>query len=256
MAVGNAVFHLKRSRVISRLFVLAVLCALVCGPAWAEVSDEKMASHIATLLGGKFTPESLEVTVNQSCAYAEMRGVVLSGIRIDTMRLDALLTNDNGALGSDVDSLASLIGYSKGEIVLLERDVNNYFANNNTKGFSNLVFNFTPKGFRADGIFSADFLFTLRVRLAAEGVLGLRSEGLYLEDVSIYVEKIKQPSALTNQIVNRVNPLLKWSDIPFKVEFRTVTIDDEATRMTGGPERLESGFKVLWPGENQTEELP
>jgi hypothetical protein len=236
------------------LSVLIVFCALVCGPAWGEVSDEGMAGHIASLLGGKFSPESLEVTVNQSRAYAEMRGVILSGIRIDTMRLDALLTNYDGALDSDVDALASLIGYSKGEIVLLERDVNNYFANNDTKGFSNLAFNFKPNGFRADGIFSADFLFKLRIRLAAEGLLGLQSDGLYLEDVSIYVEKIRQPGALTDQIVNRVNPLLEWSDIPFKVEFRTVTMDDEAARLTGGPEMLEDGFKVVWSGQDQKEE--
>ncbi|MDR3255063.1 MAG: DUF2993 domain-containing protein [Synergistaceae bacterium] len=255
MIVDYTAFHMRQSRKLLLLFALVVFCAAaLSGAAQAEVADENMANRIASLLGGRFSPESLEVTVSHSRAYAEMRGVILSGIRIDSMRLDALLTKADETLSSDelvsdANSLASLIGYSKGEIVLLEKDVNSYFEHNNTKGFSKLAFDFKPQGFRADGVFSADFLFTLRIRLAAEGVLGLQSGGLYLDDVSIYVEKLKQPAALTNQIVNRVNPLLKWSDIPFKVEFKTVTMDDESAILTGVPQRIDGGFKAVWKPE-------
>jgi hypothetical protein len=205
-----------------------------------------MADHIATLLGEKFAPESLVVSVLDSRAYAEMRGAILSGIRIDAMKLDALLTNSDGALSDDVDSLASLIGYSKGEITLLEKDVNAYFEGNDKKGFSRLAFDFKPDGFRADGIFSAEFLFTLKIRLAATGVLALKSDGVYLDDVSIYVEKVRQPSMLTNQIISRVNPLLKWSGIPFKVVFNEVTMDDDAARMSGGPQKYDGGSEAEW----------
>jgi hypothetical protein len=231
------------------IFAALVLFSLsfVFHSASAEASDQKMAERIASLLGEKFSPESLVVTVKESRAFAEMTGAVLSGIRIDVMRLDALLAGGDALAVEDVDSLASLIGYSKGEIVLLEKDVNSYFDNNDTKGFSNLKFDFTPGGFKADGIFSADFIFRLRIQLSAKGVLALESDGLYLDGVSIYVEKVKQPSALTNQIVSRVNPLLEWSDIPFKVEFKTVTMDDDAAVMTGNPQKIENGGRASWP---------
>lgn len=214
--------------------------------AFALPSDAEMAQHVANLLGEKFKPESVTVTVKESRAYAEMKGSVLSKIRIDTMRLDALLTNRDKPLVNDVNSLSSLIGFSRGEIILLEKDVNAYFDNNDTKGFSHLVFDFTPQGFKANGVFSADFLFTLRIRLAATGNLALKSDGVYLDNVAIYVENLKQPASLTNQIISRVNPLIEWRDIPFKVEFKTVTMDDRSARMTGSPQKVTGGSSATW----------
>lgn len=238
----------KGWRFLGGVFLLAAAFWPWLAPAQAqERSDMEVASHIARMLGQGFHPESVEVTVKDSRAYAVMRGATLSKIRIDTMRLDALLTHLDAPLdGNDVKSLSKLIGYSKGELVLLERDVNAYFDANETRGFSKLVFDFKPTGFRADGVFTAEFLFTLRIRLAATGVLALHTDGVYLDDVAIFVEKVKQPAALTRQIVERVNPLIEWSDIPFKVEFKKITMDEDAARMTGYPEPFEDGARAEW----------
>jgi hypothetical protein len=243
--------HLKRngtrSGKIAVFAALFVFCLAMLSPleARAAVSDMQMAQHIASLLGEKFSPESVTVTVRESRAFAEMKGAVLSEIRIDTMRLDALLTNLDQPLSDDAESLASLIGYSRGEIALLESDVNDYFNDNDTRGFSNLVFDFEPGGFRANGIFSATFLFTIRIRLAATGTLALGSDGVYLDNVKIYTEGVKQPDMLTSQVLSRVNPLIEWSSIPFKVEFKEISIDDEAARMTGYPRPIE-GAAFVW----------
>jgi hypothetical protein len=247
MADKIAMFHVTHLRSPFVVLTMVLLCAFAAaGPCAASGLDGSMSRRIASLLGEEFSPESLSVTVRESRAYAEMRGVVLSGIRIDTMKLDALLTGGERALSADIDSLAGLIGYSRGEMILLEKDVNAYFDNNDTRGFSKLKFDFTPQGFKANGLFSADFIFHLRIRLAAAGVLDLESDGLYLQDVTIHVEKIKQPAALTDKIVARINPLIKWSDIPFKVEFRRVTMSDDAAMMTGDPQQLEGGSRTVW----------
>ena len=163
--------------------------------------DSVVANHVADLLYDKFKPEGLFVTVRDSRAYAEMKGAVISDIRIDTMRLDALLVNLDKPLVNDVDSLASLIGFSRGELVLAEKDVNDFFKKNDTKGFSKLVFDFTPKGFLAKGIFSADFIVTFRIRLAATGFLALKSDGVHLDKTSIFVENIKQPYSDRKSVV-------------------------------------------------------
>lgn len=233
---------------VKRFFATAftlLFFALPCCAAPAP-TDREMAAHMAKLLGGEFSPDDVTVTVKDSHAYAEMKGAVVSGIRIDTMRLEALITGREKPLVDDVDALASLIGYSRGEIILAEKDVNAYFAVNEQSGFSNLAFDFTPKGFRAAGMFSADFIIKLRIRLAAEGVLALKSNGVYLDKVSIFVEKVRQPAALTNRIVARVNPLIEWSSIPFKVEFRKITMDETAASMTGNPRKFEGGSAASW----------
>ncbi|MDR0616687.1 MAG: DUF2993 domain-containing protein [Synergistaceae bacterium] len=226
--------------------ILFVILAVPLCEARADVADTEMAQRIASLLGEKFSPDSLAVTVRESRAYAEMRGVVISGIRIDSMKLNALLTNNQAVLSDDVDALTALIGYSKGELILLEDDVNAYFDANEKSGFSNLHFDFSPSGFKANGLFSADFIFTLRIRLAANGILGLRPDGVYLENVVIRVENVRQPDALTNQIISRVNPLLEFSDIPFKVEFDTVAMDDSSAKMSGSPEAITGGSTAIW----------
>jgi hypothetical protein len=233
-----------------RVFIVFAAIAISVSPSFASypetLDDEWMAGHIANLLGAGFSPESVTVTVRESRAYAEMRGAVLSGIRIDMMKLDALITRDRLALSDDVKSLASLIGYSRGEIVLLERDVNAYFDNNDTRGFSNLAFDFRPSGFKADGLFTASFVVTLRIRLSAEGVLALQSDGVCLDGVSIFVEGLRQPDVLTRQVLSRVNPLVAWDSIPFKVEFRAVSMDDDSAVMTGYPKRIEGGAAAEW----------
>jgi hypothetical protein len=227
------------------VFIIAA-CLVLDPPANADPSDRELAGTLVRLLGEKFSPESLEVTVAGSRAYAEMRGVVLSGIRIDGMRLDAMLINAGSVTAEDARDLASLIGYSKGELTLLERDVNAYFDSNDTRGFSNLVFDFSGEGFRADGIFTASLLFTFRIRLAATGHLALKSYGVDLDGVSIYVENIKQPSSLTDKILSRVNPLIEWDSIPFRVAFKDIRMDDDSAVMTGYPERMDGGETAVW----------
>jgi hypothetical protein len=246
----NAMFHVTHRRLFKTVVMIAAIFPVILiqslPQAQANVSDADMARHIASLLGENFSPDSLAVTVKESRAYAEMRGVVISGIRIDSMKLNALLTNKDSVLSDDVDSLASLIGYSKGELVLLEDDVNAYFDANEKNGFTKLRFDFSPSGFKANGLFSADFIFMLRIRLAANGNLGLKPDGVYLENVAIYVENIKQPDALTSQIISRVNPLLEFSDIPFKVEFDTVVMDDSSAKMSGEPAKITGGSTAVW----------
>ncbi|MDR1472600.1 MAG: hypothetical protein LBS75_08750 [Synergistaceae bacterium] len=237
---GHGIF-----KAIAVIFIAAA-CLAEESPAFADPSERKLADTLVRLLGEKFAPESLEVTVAGGRAYAEMRGVVLSGIRIDAMKLDALLVDAGRVEAADVSSLASLIGYSRGELVLLERDVNAYFDSNDTRGFSNLAFDFSNGGFRANGIFTASFLFTFRIRLAASGRLALRANGVDLDGVAIYVENIEQPASLTDKILSRVNPLIKWDSIPFRVAFKDIFMDDVSAVMTGYPERIESGETAAW----------
>lgn len=236
----------------AKLFLTAILAILVFAlpgasePAPSMSADAEMAVHIAKLLGEKFKPDSVVVNVKESLAYAEMKGAVVSKIRIDTMRLEALLTSPDQSLSNDAKALASLIGFSRGEIMLTEKDVNAYFDGNDIRGFSKLKFDFSPKGFRAEGLFSADFIFKINIRLAAQGVLALKPDGVYLDKAAIFVEGMKQPDMLTNKIVSRVNPLLEWSDIPFKVEFKKISMDEDAAHMTGNPKKFPGGGMAKW----------
>lgn len=243
--------HLQRGDIAMKRYSMAALVCMLSLffvlPAFAATGGNKsIAEDIAKLLGEKFNPENVSVTVLDSHAYAEMHGAILSKIRIDTMRLEAMLNDVPASVSGDANSLSRYIALSKGEIVLTEKDVNDYFAKNEKGGFSKLAFNFTNKGFKASGKFTGTFLITLTIRLDAEGVLALQSDGVYLDNVSIFVEKIKQPQSLTDQIIKRVNPLVEFKDIPFPVTFKKITMNDTEAKMTGFPQKFNGGVTAVW----------
>ena len=236
---------MKRYSMVAAVCLIASL--LWALPAFAAIgTNQSIAEDIAKLLGEKFNPESVSVTVLDSHAYAEMHGAILSKIRIDSMRLEAVLNDVPKSVSGDANSLARYIALSKGEIVLAEKDVNAYFAKNEKGGFSKLAFDFTDKGFKASGKYTGTFLITITIRLDAEGLLALKPDGVYLDNVSIFVEKIRQPQTLTDQIIKRVNPLVEFKEIPFPVTFKKITMNETEAKMTGFPQKFKGGVTAVW----------
>jgi hypothetical protein len=229
---------------------MLVVTALILPAAFAPseclaLSDFGMASALAEKLGDEFNPESLSVKVLDNHAYAEARGVFLSGVRVDTLKIEAMLSSSEVPEG-DAESLASIIGYSWGEVTLLASDVNDYFRENESRGFSDLKVELSPEGFRASGVFTASLLFTFRIKIAASGKFGLRPDGVYIEDAMVYIQNVKQPGFLVREMMERANPLLKWSEIPFRVMFKTISVTEHAATMSGAPRDFEEGELVTW----------
>jgi hypothetical protein len=217
------------------------------------LTDFEMASSLAEKLGDEFDPESLSVKVRDNHAYAEARGIFLSGVRVDTLKIEAMLTSSEVPEG-DAESLASIIGYSWGEVTLLESDVNGYFKEHESRGFSDLEVEFSPEGFRASGIFTASLLFTFRIKIAASGKFGLRPDGVYIEDAMIYIQNVRQPGFLVREMMERANPLLEWSEIPFRVVFKTIAMTDRSATMSGAPRDFDGGVSVTWDSASKKTE--
>ena len=235
----------RRTLILTALFAL---CALLSPLSRAEAGPDPraLAEEIARELGKKFQPDQIVVTTDGATAYVEARGAWIDKIRIDSLKLEAALKPERAPVSGDADALAGLIASSVGELTLLEKDVNGYFAKNEESGFTGLHFDFTPKGFQAKGVYTASFLFTFRIRLAATGVLALRPEGIILDQVAMFVEGLKQPDSFTARVVSSVNPLLEFRDIPFPVTFKRLTMTDSEVTLTGGPKRLDQGATAVW----------
>lgn len=230
----------------------AALCVLFCSfTAGAEAAGEaQKAREMGQRLVELFTPESISVTISAGGGFAwvEAKGAVIDKIRVEDLKLRAMIKNDGEKFDmNDKDALAKQILMSRGELTLLEKDVNKLFSGDiETKGFSNLVFDFKPDGFTAQGVFTAQFLFTIRIRLRAQGHLALQPDGIYIEDVRIYTEGVQTPDGLVKMVTDRINPLLSFAKIPFPTEFKTVTMTDNAAILTGNPEKFEGGQTWRW----------
>lgn len=223
-----------------------LLCALFFAPlslanaAYAGVREDEAAAEIAAIIKRDITPEAVRVEIPDGgrSARIDCRGAKLSGIRVERLALDAALSGlpEKGAADYG-SSLAQCVTSSKGEIVLLEDDVNAFFKDNSQlKGFKELHFDFAPKGYTATGKYEMDMAFIkLDVSLKAEGRLAVRRDGLYLDDTDIWVQGLKQPKSIADSVISKVNPLLLFSRIPFPVEFKEVSMTDREALLTGHP---------------------
>lgn len=217
-------------------------------PAHAALQNalpETIGKNIAAV----FRPESAAVTVKGQTAWIEINGGIIDGIRIEKMKLLAILQDVSTPDGStdSTSYLAQMIKSSKGEVVLAEKDVNDYFnKNENPEGFSDLRFDFKREGFTASGKFRTRIIIDIELPISAKGVLGLRNDGVYLENTVIKVEGMSQPEVLTNMILSKLNPLLEFKDIPFPVTFEKITMTEKAAIMTGEPKEFKGGDTWKW----------
>lgn len=231
---------------IAALAAIVMLLAFSAA-ACAQETEKKAAAAIGALLVQQYHPETLDVTVSNggSFFYGLATGAVIENMRVDTIELEALLK----ALPAEISvqkkyELADMIHFSKGRIVLLEKDVNSYFVHNfdDIKGFTELKCDFAPSGFTASGTYTAKFILNFRVKLKATGVAALRKDGIYLEDTKFFIGGVRQPDALGSQIMKQINPLLDFKDdIPFPVSFKTLTMTDTRVVATGNPKCTFSG---------------
>ncbi|MEA5033907.1 DUF2993 domain-containing protein [Cloacibacillus evryensis] len=234
----------------------ALLCALAltvlpAAHSFAGEREAAAAAAIGALVRGELSPERIEVTVanDGKRAWIECAGAVISGIRIESMKLDAELAElPDDVLSGDGTALSRRITSSRGEIVLSERDVNDYFASGKSSGgFSELRFKFFPRGYHAEGKFETDLMIIkIKLDLRAEGKLGLRADGVYLEDTVIYAEGRKQPENITELVIGRVNPLLPFAKIPFPVSFSRMTMKNGEALLTGEPKKIAGDNVWRW----------
>jgi hypothetical protein len=213
------------------------------------VQKNDLPGSIGRNIAAEFKPESAAVRVKGRTAWIEINGGTIDGIRIDKMKLLAVLHEVSTVDGS-VDSasyLTHMIKSSIGEVVLAEKDVNDYFKKNeNPEGFSELQFDFKKEGFSASGKFRTKIIVDMELPISAKGVLGLHDDGVYLENTVIKVEGMSQPEFLTNMIVSKLNPLLEFKDIPFPVTFEKIIMTDKAAIMTGEPKEIKDGETYKW----------
>lgn len=234
------------------LYILTAICFLLLSLSSdaSAAGEDRKAREIGSRLVELFTPESLKITISDggSFAWIEAKGAVIDKMRIDDLKLRALIKNDGERIDpNDKDALAKQILMSRGELTLLEKDVNKLFTGDiETKGFSKLAFDFRPKGFKAQGIFTAQFLFTIRINLRAEGNLALQPDGVYIENVKIFTEGVQTPDGLVKMVTDRINPLLSFEKVPFPTEFKEVVMTDDAAILTGYPEPFEGGKNWEW----------
>ena len=234
----------KYARYVRVLKPLALLfaAAAVLMPG-ASSADMRIEEEVGHFLVKEFDPESIVVqaTNGGSFLYAKATGIVIEGVRIDSISMSAMMKEPpKNVARQDPYKLADLIYMSWGEVIIKENDIADYCRKEveDIKGFTDLKCDFTPDGIHLSGIYTAKFLFTFKIRLAAVTKVAFDDSGLYLTNAKFFINGVKQPDAMTDGLLKEINPLIKREKIPFPVRITKIYTTDDKIVLTGNPKKF------------------
>lgn len=202
----------------------------------------------------EFNPDDIEVqaTGGGSFMYTQAHGIKIEGVRIESISLSAMMKSDFP--GSDIEhkdkyELADMIYMSKGEVVVLQKDVDEYCRQEleDIKGFNNLKIDFRNNGIVFSGIYTAKFIFDFDIRLKATANVIFDKNGLNLTNVKLYINNVQQPESLAKLLTNKINPLIEPEKIPFPISKTKIITQDDRLIATGYPRSLSNNYKCnIW----------
>lgn len=240
----HASVDILKARCLRFMIFCIAITAFLIFPSNSN-ADVRIEEKVGKLLVKEFDPERITVQATEggSFLYARATGIVIEGVRIESVSLYAMMKEPPVNIEEDKDhkyKLADLIHYSRGEVVLLEKDFTDYTSKEieDIKGFKNLECDFSKNGIRVSGSYVATFLFTFNIRMEVLSKLAFDDRGLYLTDTTLYVAGVKQPEYITSKLIDHINPLIERDKIPFPVRITEINFAEDRIVITGNPKPL------------------
>lgn len=246
---------------VSALFILVPL-AVFGGPSRASAAEARAVrtftgtveetdfpARLLRNLVESLAPESLELVLEDGPdasgavrrLYFEARGAKQGGIRIDSLRLEALFVkfdigspsgNDGSAPGEgnlgDLNVSEAVQGYFEGRV--LEKDLNDFLLGATLTGggaeWKDLRFDLRPGGFSASARFASG---VVSARVVVESHLEIEDrDRLRMRNYRISVNNAETDMAMILEAIEKAQPLLDFRDFPFPVRLRELTVDEDA----------------------------
>lgn len=258
---GRRSIAVRAAASVLALFILVPL-AVFGGPSRAfaaetqavrtfsgAVEETDLSTRLLRNLVESLAPESLELILeggpDASGAvrrlYFEARGAKQGGIRIESLRLEALFVkfdlggpsgNGGSAPGEgnlgDLNVSEAVQGYFEGRV--LEKDLNDFLLGATLTGggaeWRNLRFDLRPGGFSASARFASG---VVSARVVVESDLEIEDrDRLRMRNYRISVNNAETDMAMILEAIEKAQPLLDFRDFPFPVRLRELTVDEDA----------------------------
>ncbi len=258
---GRRSIAVRAAASVLALFILVPL-AVFGGPSRAfaaetqavrtfsgAVEETDLSTRLLRNLVESLAPESLELILeggpDASGAvrrlYFEARGAKQGGIRIESLRLEALFVkfdlggpsgNGGSAPGEgnlgDLNVSEAVQGYFEGRV--LEKDLNDFLLGATLTGggaeWRNLRFDLRPGGFSASARFASG---VVSARVVVESELEIEDrDRLRMRNYRISVNNAETDMAMILDAIEKAQPLLDFRDFPFPVRLRELTVDEDA----------------------------
>ena len=230
---------------VSAFFFLAP--ALPAASQGVPLTDEGRAALLRAALEKKFSPQSMDVHFEggpDAKGFVKKAVVRAGGAVIDKLRVDSLVMEaSNVQFNPPEDWERKLEVKSSGETrtrgVILEKDINEALAKSVKKDpkWQSMRMDLSPEKIKAVGVYETHFLFKFHLVVKLTGKLAASPDGkqIFIRDYKLNVSGLTMPQGLTEDVIEKVQPIIDFRESPFPVSVKKVVMDDTTIAFVSDP---------------------
>lgn len=185
--------------------------------------------------------------------YIKLQGAVIEGLRIDSIALEARDVQFNPPADWNEKLRPRDVSAVSFEARLLEDDINEALKEYELKDkrWSNFKFDLRDGKIVATAVYEQPMLlFKLNVLVKLSGELKVvDGDKIYLTNYKLYADGFRLPDQATQELVEKVQPLIDFSNFMFPVKLDSVSNDDKSIfiQTKDKPKPFDSTFKWTYP---------
>lgn len=262
----------KERKTLWGVLVVFLLCLMLlpaaeggCSDSGAKSGEEDRGAQLLQYFLKELTPEKITMILADQPdeeghireIYLDLKGCVIGGVRIDTLRMDAVGVKFNPPGEWDTKEIEPLEVLNAHAFArLTEDDLNENLLQKqfgDDDSWRNLQMNVHPEGIYARGNYIAQFIFRLDILIEIFSKFKIVDmQQIWLDDYSVRVNRLDVPKFITDKAVEEIQPLLDLGKFVFPLKLHSIAYDEEAITISSRvlPEPF-AGLVYRWgiPGE-------
>ncbi len=241
----------KKRGILPGMFILCLLSLLLlpaakgfCAPGAGQAQDDRGALLLEYFVK-ELAPEKVTMILadqpddegNVREIYLDLKGCVIGGVRIDTLRMNAAGVRFNPPeewKEKAVEPLEVLNVHAFAR--LTEDDLNRNLLQKqfgDDDSWRNLQVDIHPEGIYARGNYIAQFIVRLNILIEIFSKFKIVDmQQIWLDDYSIKVNTLDVPKFITDKAVAEIQPILDLGKFVFPLKLHSITYDEESITIT------------------------
>ncbi len=226
---------------------LAILLIALPAAAQAPATDDGRAALLKAALEKKFSPQSMDVLLEGGPdakgfvkrAVVRAKGAVIDKLRVDTLVMEASDLQFNAPEEWETKLEVKSAGDTRSRGVILEKDINAAMKES-VKGdnkWKSIRMDLSPERIKAVGVYETHFIFKLHLVVKLTGKLDASPDGkqIFIRDYKLNVSGFSMPQGLTDDVIDKVQPIIDFRKSVFPVSVKKIVMDDTSISFVSDP---------------------
>jgi hypothetical protein len=249
----------KRWPFPAALFAVGLLLFAGAFPAGAQektLSNEGRAALLRSALERKFSPQSMDVRLEGGPdekgfvkrAVVRAKGAVIDRLRVESLVMEASDLQFNPPEEWDKQLEVKRAGETRSRGMILEKDINAAMAESvkHDKKWKSIRMDLSPQQIKAVGVYETYFLFKLHLVVKLTGRLDASPDGkqIFIRDYKLNVSGLTMPQGLTEDVIEKVQPIIDFRESVFPVSVKKIVMDDTSISFVSDPPPVSNASPV------------